>query len=260
MGKIIDLTGKRFHRLKVIEYIGTDKRNEAIWKCECECGKIINVRSYPLKSGHTKSCGCWKIDEARENPHKSTHGMSNDRLYIIWCNMKARCYNKNNPKYDDYGGRGITVCKEWLDDFMNFYNWAMENGYSKELEIDRKDNNGNYEPSNCRWTNRITQMNNTRNNMLLSFMGETKTIHQWAEEYKIEFSCLRWRIDNGWSVEKALKTPSKRRYIEYKGEIKTIQEWAIEYGLKYSCLQYRIDNGWDIEKAITTTSRVRKKK
>lgn len=257
MGKIIDLSGKEFNRLKVIEYVGKDKRNEAIWKCECKCGKIINVRSSFLKSGHTKSCGCWRKDKMKQKPHKFTHKMSNSRLYVIWCNMKQRCYNQNNPNYYRYGGRGITICPEWLDDFMNFYEWSMKNGYSDNLTLDRKDNNKGYYPDNCRWATETEQANNKRNNAIIQYMGENKTIHELANEYKIDHGCLRWRIDNGWDIEKALKTPSHKRCIDFNGKTKTLQEWAEKYGLKYSCLQWRIDNGWDIEKALTTPSKAK---
>ena len=93
-----------------------------------------------------------------------THGMTGSRMYMSWSGMKCRCFNKKNPAYNHYGGRGITVCDEWKQDFMNFYNWSIENGYTDELTIDRINNNGNYEPSNCRWTDMTQQIVNQRMN------------------------------------------------------------------------------------------------
>lgn len=258
---IIDLTGKKFGRLTAIECVGKTKRNEAIWKCACDCGNILNVRSYPLKSGHTKSCGCLKKEEEsnrKEHPHKKTHGLSGTRIYIIWCNMKSRCYNENNTFYSYYGGRGITVCEEWKNNFEAFYNWAMSNGYKENLEIDKIDNDKGYSPENCRWIDRTSQMNNIRNNKKLVFNGNEATIKDLARKYKIDSGCLRWRIDHGWDLEKALTTPSAKKYIEYQGEVKNISEWAKQYGLEYSCLQYRLANGWDVEKALKTPSKEKK--
>lgn len=214
MGNFIDITGQKFRRLYVVCFVGLNHRKEAVWQCKCDCGNEINVRSHPLRTGHTKSCGCLKREEEKkrnEHPHKIKHRLSKSRLHNIWCNMKARCYNSNHPHYSDYGGRGITVCQEWLDDFMNFYNWSMENGYSDDLSIDRINNDKGYSPDNCRWVKNVIQANNKRNNKFIKYKGETKTIHEFSREYNIDYSCLRWRIENGWDVEKALTTPSQRK-------------------------------------------------
>lgn len=174
MGKFIDLKGQKFGKLKVC-YLGckpnTTKSKEKFWVCECECGNQVTVSGYLLRSGQTKSCGCITKNRmakiATETPWKK-HGMSSTRLYKIYYAMRDRCYNIHKCNYDKYGGRGITVCQEWLDDFMNFYNWSIENGYSDELSIDRINVDGNYEPSNCRWEcatiqqfNRGKQSNNS---------------------------------------------------------------------------------------------------
>lgn len=212
----IDLTGKRFGRLSVLYYVGQTQRHESIWHCRCDCGNELDIRQNPLNTGHTKSCGCYRkeLDEKRKgNPFYKTHGLRGTKLYSTWCNIKARCNNQNQTYYSHYGGRGIKVCKEWENDFETFYSWAMNNGYKDGLTIDRINNNGNYEPSNCRWVDRFVQANNKRNNYVFEYNGEKKTIHEWSRLYNIDNSCLRWRLDNGWDIERALKEPSHKKKV-----------------------------------------------
>lgn len=159
MGKLQDLTGKRFNRLTVIKRT-ENKGKRVMWICKCDCGKICTVQGNNLKNGNTKSCGCYKKENSAKLLHK--HGKKNSRLYSIYHGMKKRCYNKNSHNYFNYGGRGIKICQDWLDDFMNFYNWSIQNGYNDNLSIDRINNNGNYCPENCRWTSRTVQNINQR--------------------------------------------------------------------------------------------------
>lgn len=125
--------------------------------------------------------------------------------------MKRRCYEKNRPEYPRYGGRGITVCDKWLKSFDLFYAWALRSGYEPGLSIDRIDNNGNYEPDNCRWASRRTQQNNTSRNRYLTLNGVTYTLAQWAEKYCINYKTFVRRIDRGMPPEEALLKPIKRR-------------------------------------------------
>lgn len=139
-------------------------------------------------------------------------GRKNTRLYSIYNNMKTRCYNAKSQFYHRYGGRGITMCEEWRNDFQVFYNWAMSNGYSDELTIDRIDNNGNYEPDNCRWVDNRTQAVNKRTNHLVTIEGVTKSLKEWSEIFCINYQTVQDRLKRGWSEEKALKSPVQTKF------------------------------------------------
>lgn len=204
MGAFIDLTGQKFGRLTVIRR--TESTNKNIkWVCLCECGNYTNVFGIDLKSGKTQSCGCVHSEQLTKRNYK--HGLCDDPLRVVWSGLKDRCYNMNCKAYKNYGGREITVCDEWRNDFQAFYYWAMSNGYKNGLTIDRIDVNGNYEPSNCRWATMKEQANNKRNNRLITYNGKTQTITQWADETGIERRTISARISRGWNIERTLSTP-----------------------------------------------------
>lgn len=194
-------------RLTVIEYVGNDKFNHKMWRCKCDCGNEIITETHRLVTGKTRSCGCLK-----QEGNNRRHGKCYSRLNRIYRKMKQRCFNINNPRYSDYGGRGITVCEEWLGEngFENFYEWSMNNGYQDDLSIDRLDNDGNYEPDNCRWTTVKEQVRNTRRNIFITANGETHTLAEWSEITGIRYTKLLARIRKlKWEPERALELEAK---------------------------------------------------
>lgn len=193
MSKKINIVGKKFGMLTVLEECKEhDKHNKIVYKCQCDCGNICYKQSSPLRTGRTKSCGCLKP------------GISGTKIYNIFYGMKKRCYNKNDPRYEHWGGRGIRICDEWLTSPKTFYDWAINNGYRDSLTIKRLDNNKGYSPDNCKWTTSKEQANNRRSNVYLEYNGEVKTIAQWSEKLNIHYACLWKRHKLGWSDEECL--------------------------------------------------------
>lgn len=214
MSKRIDLTGQRFGRLTVVKFAGYKKRsngyNVGYWQCMCQCGRSSVVSTSHLTSGWIRSCGCLQRETAREVHIK--HGGQGTRLYSIWKNMISRTGIPGQRSYDYYGGRGITVCEEWKKDFEQFRNWAMRHGYQDHLTIDRIDVNGDYCQENCRWVTMKKQNNNKRNNVRISYNGETLTLAEWSEKLGIKEITLWQRIyAYGWTIEKAFETPVDER-------------------------------------------------
>ena len=192
MGKFIDLTGQRFGRLTVISHSGKNKVRESQWLCLCECGNSSIVVGTALKNGRTKSCGCLRKEKVHDATTK--HGMCKSRLWRIWHDMKQRCTNPNSRSYKDYGERGIAVCAEWSDNFLNFYKWALANGYAENLSIDRIDNDKGYYPDNCRWATAQEQTDNRRCSKAFVWEGiEYPSISEAARQLGINRDTLRRR-------------------------------------------------------------------
>ena len=190
------------------------------WECICECGNKVIVKERLIREGSVKSCGCLKKEYAKKG--NVVHGYNKTRIQRIYEAMKARCYNKNHIHYYNYGGRGVTVCKEWLgeDGIKNFGEWALNNGYANNLSIDRIDNNGNYCPENCKWSTPLEQQNNTRYNRILEYNGEKLTLSQAARKYNLDIHTLYNRIKKWKDIKKCIETPihiEKQRYNKKEG-------------------------------------------
>ena len=186
MRRVNDLTGKRFGMLTVL---GIDDRGtrKTYWMCQCDCGNVKSVRSDSLQNGAIKSCGCLKKKQDAMNlTSNHSHKMSGTRLFGEWQGMKGRCFNKNNARFARYGGRGITVCDEWRDDFSAFARWAVENGYDDKLTLDRIDNDKSYSPENCRWADARTQSRNRSTNVSVTIGNSTRTLTEWCEIFHLD--------------------------------------------------------------------------
>lgn len=223
MGKIKSLVGKKFGSLTVLKLDHIERKeckcsrlskgyyikSIKFYLCKCDCGKECVKNAFYLNEGCTRSCGCL----VRANPSKNffKHGHTNTKLYGVWCGIKRRCYCKTGPKYIRYGGRGITVCDEWRDDFMAFYNWAMANGYKEGLTIDRINNDGNYEPNNCRWVTAKEQANNRSTNIFIKHEGERKTIASISQQLRINSCTLRKRFAKFGLNEKIFEKDLRRK-------------------------------------------------
>ena len=223
MSKVHDLTGLTFNRLTVIRREGSNELGRATWLCRCECGNEIIVTGNNLLRNNTKSCGCLVHDVSSETgKHRKTHGHSDERLFSVWVNMRARCRSTKHHAYENYGGRGITVCIEWDSSYENFRDWALSNGYNPnakrgECSLERKDNDGPYCPENCEWIPMSQQRYNRRVSILVTYNGVTKTASQWSIELGFDRHLVGNRIKNGWTVEKALTTPPKKRGVKREG-------------------------------------------
>lgn len=201
MPKRKDITGQRFGKLVAGKFVGADKKQRALWLCRCDCGNEKVIQYGALQSKGTISCGCYRLEAFKQRATK--HGKTNTRLFRIWDKMIERCEKPNSKHYKGYGSRGISVCKEWHE-FITFYDWAMANGYSDKLSIDRINNDGNYEPSNCRWATNIQQSNNKRNNHYYIINGEKLTAPQIARKYNLNVATIKTRLNRGLTIDEAI--------------------------------------------------------
>ena len=208
----MDFIGQRFGRLVVVNIVKAPERFKDRGKkyllCKCDCGKEKTIYYHDVKSGKTKSCGCLLRETTRAlGLSGKRYSPDKSRIKRIWSGMMARCTHTTLKGYPNYGGRGITIFPEWLD-FEQFYKWAIENGYEGKLTLDREDNNGNYEPSNCRFITMKLQQNNRRDSKLLNINGEIMTVTQWAEAHNIGSATIAWRVNHGWSERELFIEPN----------------------------------------------------
>lgn len=207
-----EMVGKKYGMLRVLsmapDRISLSGRKEKMCMCECDCGNVKLVRASCLKNGNTKSCGCYRSQCSSERmAARSIHGLGGTKLYHVWQNMIDRCQNPKHKSYKNYGANGIHVCDQWLS-VTAFADWAFANGYREGLTLERIDNAEGYSPDNCIWADRYVQNNHTSRNHLLTYMGKTQSMAQWARELNISYAALKTRINRlGWPVEVALSTP-----------------------------------------------------
>lgn len=225
--------GDKFGYLTVISEIephvtpcGTIRRR---FLCECECGNKVTRNLGTLTSNGNPSCGCKSFDIGLLNK-RYTKEQTSSFLYSTWLGMRQRCFDKNQSHYKYYGGKGVTMCKEWMNDYSEFYKWSMNNGASKELTIDRIDNNGNYEPNNCRWVDSITQANNKTQNRIIEYNGKKLTVMQWSRYTGIGEGTIRKRLDDyGYTIAEALgfESHNKRQY-DRNNRRKKVEQYSLD--------------------------------
>lgn len=204
------MIGKPYGRLTVLERAPNNKYEHTMLKCLCSCGKVKYIPKAALTRGDTVSCGCYGREQRKKactkHGHSKAHALT--PTYYSWCCMKQRCLDENYTYYINHGGRGITICAEWLNDFKTFLKDMGERPTGHTLE--RRDNELGYSKENCYWATRKEQMNNTRSNQNYTFNGITKSIAGWAEHTGLKYYTIRSRLMIlGWSVERALTTPAK---------------------------------------------------
>lgn len=206
-----NLSDQPFGRLKVKRYVGKEGKHQ-FWQCDCKCGKSVKVSSNHLKSGHTQSCGCHSRDMAARTHTKHGHAI-NHKLspeYRTWRNMINRCTNPKTTRYENYGGRGITVCSHWHV-FGSFLE-DMGKKPSDKYSLERRDNEKGYEPDNCYWATPAQQARNRRSSHRIAYNGEHKTLADWADSTGIPYATLNKRINKlGWEIDRALTTPLAKR-------------------------------------------------
>lgn len=206
----IDMMGKKFNRLTVVEATDIKKDGKLHWKCKCDCGNEIIACGKLIRSGNTKSCGCLQKEKAKvhmsnylkNNNPGLKHGLAGSRIYMCWQNMTRRCINPKSEAYKYYGARGIKVCDKWKT-FEGFYE-DMKEGYKENLTIDRIDSNGNYQKSNCRWSTIAEQNDNRRSNHYIEFQGKSMTVKQWAEYLGVPRTRINSRLIRGMEIEDCL--------------------------------------------------------
>lgn len=213
MGKAKDMTGQKCGRLIAIKRVENDKYGNAMWLCRCDCGNDVITKGQHLRSGKTKSCGCYHRDKVSKQSYR--HGYSDTPLYKCWHSMKRRCLDKKAESYVNYGERGITICKEWMDP-INFIEWALDSGYKKGLTLERVDVNGIYEPNNCTWATRATQNRNTRRNVKVKIGNNTYVLAELARKAGVTRGTMcKWYHKEGLRgielIERAKRVPDRYR-------------------------------------------------
>lgn len=244
--KSVGKPGETYNNLTVIDE-AQRRSGKRYVRCRCVCGGETVVRLSHLRSGQTKGCGC--------RVGSPTHRMTGSAEYRSWIHMKGRCLNPNDRAYPAYGGRGITVCSEWIDSFQSFYDHIGPKP-SPNMSVDRVDNSGGYEPGNVRWATHTVQVRNTRQNRLLEHDGRSQSLGAWADELGLNPRTLETRLSRGWSVARSLTQPvatkrPKLGGLTAFGRHMSLPEWSEVSGIQFKTIAARVKNGWSAEDAVT---------
>lgn len=244
----IDMTGIRYSSVIAVKEVGITASRDTKWLFICDCGNNFEANGYYVRSGKVKDCPSCAAGRVRIASVK--HGLSNTAEFSTWTDIQTRCYNKNAKAYSSYGGRGIKVCVRWLESFDNFINDMGNRPANKS--IDRIDNDGNYEPSNCHWATVSQQQRNKRNKHLIEIDGVKKHLCEWAKEFGLNASTILIREKSG-LFGKDLIAPSKHDgCIKFNGVTDTYAGWSNRTGIKISTIAMRINSyKWSIEKSLT---------
>ena len=201
------LSNTRQGSIIIHNIIRTEPRKGKIWKCECDCGNVFEAATSSISNAKITQCPeCGrKTNKEKSVKQLTTHGKSKTKLYGVWHSMISRCGIKTDTNYKFYGGRGISVCKSWKNDFVKFYEWAISNGYKEGLTIERKDNNKDYSENNCKWATMQEQANNKRTTRLITVDGITKTQTEWARLIGISHTAFCQARRTGKNIEKYTK-------------------------------------------------------
>ena len=239
--------GKKYGKLTVLGSVNkkVSKTTQWFWEMRCDCGKVKMVKPLDAIVGRIVSCGCYRKTRGCLT---KTHGMSHTRLHNIWCGMNNRC-DPNHKNSERYGGRGITICEEWVK-FENFRDWSLANGYREGLTIERIDVNGDYCPQNCKWIEFSKQARNRTTTKWVTYMGREMSLAEAAEIAGLPYKAVHYRIKKlGWSVEKALSEPMRNSVV-------TLKQKCDALGLNYHSVYTRISSGWTEEEAFLTPFKV----
>ena len=251
MSKSSELSNQRFGRLTVIERKESDKNGKAVWQCLCDCGKTTTSTTGALTSGSKQSCGCLMLQRLKEYGKTAalTHGLTYSVEFRIWRGMLDRCYNEKNIAYHRYGGRGITVCDEWKESALAFYNDVGPRP-SVNHSIDRKDNDKGYSKENCRWATSQEQAANRERSFYFEYNGERKLLIDWCRILNLKYSLIYYRIKVlNWEFHEAIQ-PIESLSITFENETKPLQEWCDLFDLKYNQTYIRILRGETFEDII----------
>lgn len=255
----LNLVGAKFGRLQVLKSIPCIGKKQLSWfLCICECGKYKKTTGYYLKSGEVRSCGCLQSESiTKTNISRKKHSDGSKRTYISWNRMMDRCFNENSHAYHRYGGRGISVCFNWLH-FSGFYEDMGDRPFGKSIE--RLDNNKGYYKENCIWAKMKKQCRNRECTIKVKYKGEQISLSKICAILDIKYQTAYARLRKGESIESVLNENKRSffkdrnprdRYLTFKGQTKRMKDWAFEKGIRVGTLSYRLKSGWTIEEALS---------